>query len=116
LQALGVSSDGRTLSWTRGGASPLLNRVTFEVSAQRDGPWTLLGHGVRKDSGWELKGQRLPFETIRYLRARGYYSSGMFNGSGSMQETVRLIYLPRLEDELCAVIRAVNNAVIMFCL
>lgn len=98
FQNLTVSTS--TITWWRGGASPELSRVTFERS--NDGiNYTLLGAGLRlgTSSNWHLTGQALPPGQNLYVRARGYYSGGVENNSGSVVESVRNIYLaPPLFD------------------
>jgi hypothetical protein len=91
-QKLNVTGDGASVSWMRGGASPEVERVLFELST--DGvTYTLLGEGTRIPGGWELSGLALPFEQNLFLRARGFYATGFHNGSGSVVESVRNAYL-----------------------
>jgi len=66
-------------------------RVTFESST--DGlAYTLLGDGIRSPGGWGLDGMNLPGGP-RYIRARGYYSTGGYNSSTSIVETTQLFNL-----------------------
>jgi uncharacterized delta-60 repeat protein len=92
LQKLTVAGDGASVTWTRGGSSPEVGRVTFELSI--DGvTYTPLGEGTRIPGGWEMDGLALPFEQNFYIRARGYYATGYSTGSGSAVESVRSAFL-----------------------
>jgi hypothetical protein len=84
-----------TLTWTRGGASPQLARVTFESSTDNVN-FIFLGHGTMAGSNWTLTGLNLPTQQNIYIRARGYYDSGYLNGSESITESVRNVFLPPL--------------------
>jgi hypothetical protein len=92
LQSLAATQT--TITWARGGSSPQLTRVTFESSA--DGVnYTLLGHGTAAGNNWVLTGLSLPIEQNFYVRARGCYRSGYRNGSESIAESVRNVYIFR---------------------
>ena len=86
LQNLAVTQP--TLTWTRGGSSPKLARVTFESSTDNVN-YTLLGNGSVAGSNWTLTGLSLPTDQNIYIRARGYYHSGTNNASHSITESVR---------------------------
>ncbi|MCB1126172.1 MAG: immunoglobulin domain-containing protein, partial [Verrucomicrobiae bacterium] len=73
-----LTYDGSTVSWFRGGTSPEVWRVTFEVSADGEN-WMLLDPPARIEGGWELSGVVLPEGGM--LRARGFVSGGQYNGS-----------------------------------
>ncbi|HWM23238.1 MAG TPA: delta-60 repeat domain-containing protein [Chthoniobacterales bacterium] len=90
LQNLSVTHT--TITWTLGGSSPQFTRVTFESSADNMN-YTLLGNGVAAGSNWTLTGLSLPTGQNRYIRARGYYRSGNFNGSESITESVRNAFI-----------------------
>ena len=90
LQNLGATQT--TISWTRGGSSAQFARVTFEYSSDNVN-YNLLGNGTATGSDWTLTGLNLPTQQNLYIRARGYYSSGQHNGSGSIQESVRNVFL-----------------------
>jgi hypothetical protein len=90
LQNLAVTQT--TITWTRGGSSPQLTRVTFEDSA--DGvSYNFLGQGTAVGGKWTLTGLNLSTEQNIYIRARGFYRSGQFNGSESITETVRNVFI-----------------------
>jgi hypothetical protein len=93
LQELSITTDGSTITWMRGQASPELWRVTFEHST--DGViWTSLGEGIRITGGWQLNGLSLPFNENHYVRARGYATRGGYQTScSSIYESVRMFYL-----------------------
>jgi uncharacterized delta-60 repeat protein len=76
------------LSWTRGGSSPELARVTFELSSDNGATWSALGAGARvgTSSNWQLTGLALP--SNGKLRARGVTASGFGNASSGLVETV----------------------------
>jgi len=86
LQDLAVTQT--TITWTRGGASPQLTRVTFEYSDDNV-TYTPVGKGTAAGSNWTRTGLSLPTGKNFYIRARGYYRSGYQNGSASITETVR---------------------------
>jgi len=91
LQNLAVTQT--TITWTRGGSSPQLTRVTFESSTDNVN-YTPLGNGTEAGSNWTLTGLNLPTGVNFYIRARGYYRSGYFNGSESITESVRNAFVP----------------------
>ncbi len=82
------------ISWTRGGSSPQLRRVTFE-SSNDNVNYTPLGSGIPQSgsSNWTLTGLSLPTGQNIYIRARGYYRSGSLNSSESITESVRIAFL-----------------------
>ncbi len=80
-----LSFDGSTITWLRGGSSPEVWRTVFEISTIRMN-WVTLGAGARIPGGWQLSG--LDWTTNATLRARGFVTSGYYNGSGSFVETV----------------------------
>ncbi|MFO7743462.1 MAG: S8 family serine peptidase [Anaerolineae bacterium] len=86
-QTLSVYPNGQGITWLRGGASPEVWRVTFELST--DGiHYTPLGGATRIEGGWRLTGLSLPDGQNLWIRARGYGGTGKFNGSGSVLEAV----------------------------
>jgi uncharacterized delta-60 repeat protein len=93
LQNLTVTQT--TITWTHGGSSPQFARVTFESSIDNV-TYTPLGNGTAGGSNWTLTDLSLPTGQNIYIHARGYYSSGFQNGSGSIVESVRngFIQLP----------------------
>jgi uncharacterized delta-60 repeat protein len=82
-----------TVTWTRGGSSPQFARVTFEYSDDNMN-FTPLGEGTPAGSDWILAGQNLPVDRAFYIRARGYHSGSYGNGSGSITESVRNVFVP----------------------
>lgn len=88
-QNLDISSDGQTIIWRRSGSGPELDLVIFELSTE-GGPYTFIGSAQRISGGWQISGANLPLRQNLYIRARGFYS---MNGSGSIIESVRNIYL-----------------------
>jgi uncharacterized delta-60 repeat protein len=66
-----VTTDGATrVEWLRGGASPEVYHVTFELSTDRGVTWAPLGTGTRMSGGWELTGLALP--ASGHIRAQGH--------------------------------------------
>ena len=55
--------------------------------------YTSLGNGTAAGSNWILTGLSLPTGQNLYIRARGYYRSGYHNGSESITESVRNVFL-----------------------
>ena len=80
------------ITWTRGGSSPHLARVTFESSTDNVN-YMPLGNGTQAGSNWTLTGLNLSTGQNIYIRARGYYRSGYQNGSESITESVRNAFL-----------------------
>ena len=90
LQNLAVTQT--TITWTRGGSSPLLARVTFEYSTDNMN-YTPLGDGTAAGSNWALTGLNLSTGVNFYIRARGHYRNGQHDGSESITESVRNAFL-----------------------
>ena len=92
LENLGVDSTGSVITWSRSGAGPEVERVTLESSS--DGiNYSPLGVGARVSGGWQLSGVSLPKYQNVFLRARGFFSTGQYNGSGSIVESAREVFL-----------------------
>jgi uncharacterized delta-60 repeat protein len=91
LQSLAATQT--TITWTRGGSSPQFTRVTFESSADNVN-YTALGSGTADGSNWILTGLSLPRGQNIYIRARGSYRSGGYNGSESIGESVLSAFIP----------------------
>ncbi len=83
--SLAQGSSGAAITWTLRNASPQVHRVTFELST--DGThYTFLGNGDYVQGKWVLEELVLPMGQEIWIRARGYYDTGRFNGSGSVLE------------------------------
>ncbi len=81
-----------TVTFLPGGSSPQVTRVLFENSA--DGVnYNFLGYGTLSNGSWTLTGLNLSLGQNIYLRARGTYHSGRQNGSESLVESVRYVFL-----------------------
>lgn len=89
LQNLAVTQT--SVTWTRGGSSPRLTRVTFESSPDNLN-YTPLGNGTPAGGNWELTGLNLPINQNIYIRARGYYRSGFHHDCESIAESVRNVF------------------------
>jgi uncharacterized delta-60 repeat protein len=87
-----LSATPTTVTWTRGGASAVLSRVTFEYSTDNTA-YSPLGNGLPSGSDWTLTGLNLPNQQNFYIRARGFYRTGKNNGSESIAESVRNVFL-----------------------
>ncbi len=100
-----LTATPTNVTWVRGGASQQFTRVTFESSTDSVN-YTSLGNGTPSGSNWSLTGLNLATGQNLYLRARGYYGSGRNNGSQSIQESVRNVFLatpqPRLNIQRSA--------------
>jgi uncharacterized delta-60 repeat protein len=93
VQDIEFADNGTTIIWRRGGASPEVNRVTFESSP--DGTnYTALPAPTRISGGWQLTGQSLSTQQDLFIRARGFYSTGYLNACGSIAEAVLYTFLP----------------------
>lgn len=79
-----LALNGSTLTWLRGGCSPEVWRTAFEVSTNGGASWASLGSGIRIPGGWELTGANVPSNAS--VRARGFATGGLFNGSGYFVE------------------------------
>jgi uncharacterized delta-60 repeat protein len=90
LQNLDVTQT--SVTWTLGGSSPQLAHATFESSTDNVN-YSFLGDATATGSDWTLSGLNLPTGQNLYIRARGYYGSGEFNGSESIRESVRNAFL-----------------------
>jgi hypothetical protein len=73
-----LSYDGAAVTWLRGGSSPEVWRTSFEQSLD-DASWSYLGAGTRIPGGWRLSDVALAAGTK--IRARGWVTSGQYNGS-----------------------------------
>ena len=87
-----LSASQSTITWTRGASSVQFTRVTFESSTDNV-TYALLGNGTASGSNWTLTGLNLPTGQTIYIRARGYYGSGFYNGSQSITESVRNAFI-----------------------
>jgi uncharacterized delta-60 repeat protein len=74
-----LAFDGTTATWRRGGTSPELWRATFEGSTNGV-DWISLGTGTWVTNGWQLDGLSFPRRSM--IRARGFVTGGINNGSG----------------------------------
>ncbi len=84
-----TAPDSTQVLWQRGGASPEVSQVTFELSTDDGNIWTALGAGTRvgTTADWQLAGLSLPGSGT--LRARGRTASGCHSGSSGLVETIR---------------------------
>lgn len=81
-----LTRAGSTLTWFRGGSVPEVWRTTFEASTNGGASWLFLGSGIHITGGWQLTNVSLPANAT--VRARGYYTTGRFNASSSIAETI----------------------------
>ena len=91
LRELAVSQT--TVTWTCLGSTPDFSRVTFDLSLDNTN-YVRLGDASNSHSQWILSGLDLPTEQNIYVRARGYYRSGLFASSESILESVQIAFLP----------------------
>ena len=82
-----AAPDSTRVQWLRGGTSPEVGQVSFDLSTDGGETWTLLGSGTHMAGGWELDGLTLP--DSGHLRARARTLVGNFLGGSGTVETVR---------------------------
>ena len=87
-----LAATQTTITWTRGGSSPLLRNATFEYSTDNV-TYTILGNGTPAGSNWTLTDLNLSTGQNIYIRGRGYYRSGYKNASESITESVRNVFI-----------------------
>lgn len=73
----------------RNGSAPQLTRETMEFSIDNGVSYNFLGEAVPTASGYSLTGIHLPTERTILVRSRGYFRSGVHNGSETMVEQVQ---------------------------
>ena len=88
--------DAMHVQWQRGGASPEVSQVTFELSTDSGMSWTPLGNGARvgTTANWQLAGLGLP--ASGHLRAQGRSLGGRGNASAGLIESVTAYSLASL--------------------
>jgi uncharacterized delta-60 repeat protein len=101
IQRLSVSCPGcvptpsgvvqTQVTWARSGAGPELERVTFEVSSNGV-TYAAATSATRVSGGWQAP-QDLSSNVHGFIRARGYHAAGEYNGSGSIVESIRQVYI-----------------------
>jgi uncharacterized delta-60 repeat protein len=87
-----VAVTRTTITWARGGSSPPFTRATFEFSTDNVN-YAFLVNGISASGNWTVTNLSLPTGTNFYIRARGHYRSGGYNGSESIAESVRNVFL-----------------------
>jgi hypothetical protein len=94
-----------SIIWDLGGSAAQFSQVVFEYS--QDGTvFETLGAASYLEDTWQHSiGISLPRDQNFFIRGRGYYQTGVWNGSGSTQISTRMIYLPTIELYLPAVLR-----------
>jgi hypothetical protein len=95
-QDLSIDSEGNTITWYRTGSGPEIWDVVFEQSLDGINYSSLWG-GSRILNGWQLGNQDLPKNQNLFIRARGFSNTGGNNGSASIVETVKNVFL---EEEI----------------
>ncbi len=105
-----LAATPATVTWTRAGSSPRFKRVSFESSTDSVN-YTPLGNGTGVGSNWTLTGLNLPMGQNIYIRARGFYPGGIFNGSESITESVGNVFLAPPPAPTAVVSRKVHNGV-----
>ncbi len=80
--------DHTQVLWTRGGAAPEAEQVTFELSTDLGSHWVLIGGGSRvgTTSSWQCTALALPAGGS--LRVRGQTPGGLYNGGSGLIEQV----------------------------
>lgn len=91
-QSLGIANLGNQLTWTQGGSGPTFSDAYFDYTT--DGViFTEIGQGIPTTSGWQFNDAQLPLGRNVWVRASGYYRSGISSGSESSSSTTRLTYV-----------------------
>jgi hypothetical protein len=91
-QELSIDPEGETITWYRTGSGPEVWDVVFEQSL--DGiNFTPFWGGSRITNGWQLDNLDLPKNQNLFIRARGFSKTGGNNGSASIVETVKNVFL-----------------------
>ena len=85
-------SGASALTWSRGGTGPEVSRVSFELSTDAV-TYTSLGSGTRVAGGWQLSGLSLATNQNLFIRARGHHATGQGEGSASIVEAVRNVFV-----------------------
>lgn len=87
-----LQRQGTNVTWMRGGTSPeLVLPPLLSVSANCDGNYAQIGTMTRIAGGWQLAGAPLP-SGWSCLRTQGRTSSGKYNDSQGLVESVRRIW------------------------
>jgi hypothetical protein len=107
-----LAATQTSVAWTRSGSSPEVARVTFESSADNVN-YAFLGNGTVAGSTWTLTGLNLSTGQNLYIRARGYYRSGHHNGSESITESVRNVFLTATLQPLLNIQPSTNTDVVL---
>ncbi len=84
--------DATQVQWLRGGTTPEVEQVAFELSTDAGSTWTALGSSARISGGWARTGLGLPLSGM--IRAQGRATAGQYNGSSSLIEQVASYALP----------------------
>jgi uncharacterized delta-60 repeat protein len=105
-QSLTIPSASR-VQWLRGGASPEVEPVTFELSTDGGTIYSALGAGTRISGGWERTGLTLP--ASGHIRACGRTTNGYFNSGGGLVETVASFSFPPTQAANAAIAAAGLN-------
>ena len=87
-----LNATASTITWSRTGSSPQFSRVTFEMSTD-NANYTSLGNGTFTGDNWTSSGVKLPIDQNVFIRARGYYRNGEHNGSESIVQAGREVFL-----------------------
>ncbi|HEX8248916.1 MAG TPA: carboxypeptidase regulatory-like domain-containing protein [Pyrinomonadaceae bacterium] len=113
-----LSVNRTTVTLTRDGSAVLFKRVVFELSTDNGASWTTLGTATNsfapsspltgtnetgenqlaelapEAASYALTGLNLPTGQNILVRARGVFSSGWRNGSESIEDKVKIAFLP----------------------
>ena len=89
-----AASDASQVTWTRGGASPEVEQVSFELSLDSGATYTPLGNATRVagTANWHLTGLNMP--SVVQLRARARTAGGQNNSSSGLVEQVESFIFP----------------------
>lgn len=107
LQELSVKlwpDNSATIFWSRGGAAPEVEQVSFEVST--DGhTYNHVGYATPASGGWILNNATLPLARNIFVRARGTHLSAVYryypnsySGTATYESVRQLILYPSQQD------------------
>jgi uncharacterized delta-60 repeat protein len=99
-----LSYDGSIITWSRSGGGPEVTHVDFESSTDGVDYIPVPGGITYNGTGWDSSSVSLNGGI--YIRARGYFSSGNHDGSSSVVESPRYLYIETTPPVVSSITRA----------
>ncbi len=111
-QELTVFPNG-LITWIRSGTGPELSQVTFQ-SSLNGSSFSPLGQAERLPDGWQFSAPGLAGGRV-FVRALGRFSTGQFNGGGSLTASLRHANAPApfIDDPIVVGVTTVKAAHIL---